>query len=359
MFGPHPILGNLGTRRLAARRAAVLAFALLLGVLAATALAQSTPGAGLGQTATDPPAAGSTSDSTSTPDVPGSTDQTDPTVPVQPVQPVPTAPPTPEAERAARPAAQQQFQSSSTRTLSEKTKAEEKRRSCTGGRQLASSGMLNLRRATIAGEHTRSGTVLWLGVGAAAAALALLWWRFRDRLRGGGRKGLIDLLGATVAICTGVAALAAQFVPGVGVRDTPPPELTMAVTQVHARVQHGSYANAVRESVPRALDRLEIGNVVWLQLGLKGFKDERLVLQWAEYNLDTGGALLPDTEGRRALAIEHDNETRFEPVWVGYPRSGRFQVQLRVLQDGQVQGMARTGEMRGTQYRYGCRASRT
>jgi hypothetical protein len=357
MFGPHPILGHQGTRRLAARRSAVLALALLLGVLAATALAQSTPGAGLGQTGTDPPATGSPSDSTSTPDVAGSTSQTDQTA--ESVPPVTAVPPTPEAERATRPAAQRQFQSSSTRTLSEETKSEEKRRSCAGGRRLPSSGMLNLRRATIAGERTRSGTVLWLGAGAVVAALALLWWRFRDRMRGTGRKGVLDLLGATVAICTGVAALAAQFVPGVGVRDTPPPELTMTVSQVHARVQHGSYASAVRESVPRALDRLEIGNVVWLQLDLKGFKDERLLLQWAEYNLDTGGALLPDTEGRRALAIEHDNETRFEPVWVGYPRSGRFQVQLRVLRDGQVQGMARTGEMRGTQYRYGCRASRT
>jgi hypothetical protein len=102
-------------------------------------------------------------------------------------------------------------------------------------------------------------------------------------------------------------------------------------------------------------DSTVASNVVWLQVGLKGFKHKRLGLQWAEYNVDTAGALLPDTMDRRRLDVTHDTEIRFEPVWVGYPRSGRFQVQLRVLdKQGDVVGMARTGEMRGTQYRFAC-----
>jgi hypothetical protein len=353
MFAGRQERIGLRQRQCEVTRAAATAVILLtvLGVLAAPGLAQTTT-----TTQTVDPVTGLPANQVAPP-------ANQVVVPVDPVvttQPPATAPPaTTQVEKTARPAVRHEFRSSSTQQLKPEQKQSEQERSCSSKTALATSGMLNLRRGKVVGDQERSDLVLVIGVVLGVVTLALLWWRFHDRFRATESKGVLDVLAVAVAICAGVAALAAQFIPGVGVRDDPPPELTMTVTQVHARVQRGSYARAVAQPVPGRIDRLEIGNVVWLQIGLKGFQGKELQLQWAEYNLDTGGALLPDTKGALEFRVTHDTETRFEPVWVGYPRSGRFQVQVRALENGEVRGMARTGEMRGTQYRYACKASTT
>jgi hypothetical protein len=339
--------------------------ALLLGATAAVVAAR---GQGTATTQRVPPAPTTGGDggtlpqgglSTSTPTTPPlapstpAPSTTTDTVPATPA--VPAAPATPDAERATRNQARTDFASPTARDLTPKKKKAEKKRSCAARNRLPTSDMLGLQRSAVVGSHGRSLPVMVIGGVIVLAAFAWLLWRFRDHWRTGERKGLLDIAGAFIAICAGVAALAAQFIPGVGVHDDPPPELTMAVTQVHARVRHQSYVDVMSETRRKGFDPLEIGNIVWLQMGVKGYKDKKLSLQWAEYNLDSGGALLRDTADHRPLDPTHDTEIRFEPVWVGYPRSGRFQVQLRVLDDaGRVIGMARTGEMRGTQYRFAC-----
>jgi hypothetical protein len=369
----HHEHGRMRRRHLAiARAAAVVAtlLALALGVLTVPVLAQTAITGDPAGTTADPTGttadptgatsnpAGTTSNPAGTTSNPAGT-TAKPTITTTTPPPATALPADPKTEKQARPATRHQFDSSSTLQLKPPQKVAERKKSCAKGTRLATSGMLNLRIGTVGGDRHRSQSILILGLAVGGAALALLWWRFHGRWGTSERKGVLDVLGATIAICAGIAALTAQFIPGVGVHDHPPPELSMAVTQVHARVQHGSYLKAVAEPMPAPLDQLEIGNVVWLQLGLKGYQGRTLRLQWAEYNLDTGGAFLQNTEGHQDFHVDHDAETRFEPVWVGYPRSGRFQVQLRVLQDGEVRGMARTGEMRGTQYRYACQVATT
>ncbi|MDQ3739936.1 MAG: hypothetical protein M3389_03235, partial [Actinomycetota bacterium] len=129
--------------------------------------------------------------------------------------------------------------------------------------------------------------------------------------------------------------------------------------QVHARVPYREFVRAVDDARrPRGRrGAQELGNVAWLEVELDGYGGQDLVLDWAEYNIATGGALIPFTGESRRLEIESDHETRFEPVWVGYPRTGTFQVQFRLLDDGgRVRAMTRTGPMRGTRFRYDCTA---
>ncbi len=81
---------------------------------------------------------------------------------------------------------------------------------------------------------------------------------------------LLEVVATIVGICAGVAGLAAQFVPGVGVDDAPSPSASIEVRTVNARVTRGEFARRVHARPPRsALDGREVGNVIWLQLAAR------------------------------------------------------------------------------------------
>jgi hypothetical protein len=156
-----------------------------------------------------------------------------------------------------------------------------------------------------------------------------------------------------------------------GVKDHPPPAVHMTVREVHARITHGAYADkmrGVRSAAPavsaaalgranaRSLDRLEIGNVVWLELRLTGYRDTRVHLQWALFEPEAGGSLIPNTEHVGELPVDDNSDvhSEFLPIWVGSPRVPSFRVEFRLLDGGQVRQIASTKEMRGVTYRYAC-----
>jgi hypothetical protein len=105
-----------------------------------------------------------------------------------------------------------------------------------------------------------------------------------------------------------------------------------------------------------ALDRLEIGNVVWLETHLTGYRNTKLILQWALFEAGEDSALIPATEQIRTVPIDDSSDVHSEirPIWVGSPRVRRFRAEFRLLDHGQVRQIASTGPMRGITYRYAC-----
>jgi hypothetical protein len=265
-----------------------------------------------------------------------------------------TVPPT-----APEQALEEQSEAAAPLNLEPKEQREQYDEACSGGSavRFPTSGMRSARQGRV-GEDGGSPVVVVVGLLAAVAAFGYLWRRFGGRGLGLRDKSALEVAGAVVALVAGLAGLGVQFVPGLGAREKPPPSASMEVRQVHARVPYESYARAVEGARgPRTrTEGRSLGNVAWIELRLTGYDGDDLALDWAEYNVDTGGALIPGTEGERPVAVGSDHETRFEPIWVGYPRSGRFQVQFRLLDEGgQVRAMTRTGPMRGTRFRYACR----
>ena len=147
-----------------------------------------------------------------------------------------------------------------------------------------------------------------------------------------------------VAIVGGLATVAAQFIPGIGVDEEPPPEASMEVRQVHTRITRGEFANRTGSTVRLSKDdQREVGNVVWLEIGLRGYSGKRPALQYGLYDRDRGadGALLPGTAKEVNLQVEaNDAQTSLVPIWVGYPRSARFEVQFRLVEGKRVRQMA-------------------
>src|SRR3954447_2709726 len=182
---------------------------------------------------------------------------------------------------------------------------------------------------------------------------------------GGGRAGRrqeapaakspLEIGSLLVAICGGVAALLSQFAPGLVSHDHPPPQATMVVRDVNARITLGDFANAVGAQPPPARHRLELGNVVWLKLRLEGSRGRSLALQWGSYEDGDGGALLPGTAHQTDLRVDGDTDVQdvVQPVWVRYPKPKRLRVLFRLLDRAQVQEMARSPAMVAEQ-RYAC-----
>ena len=131
----------------------------------------------------------------------------------------------------------------------------------------------------------------------------------------------------------------------------------MTIREVHPRITRGEYADKTDAKVRLTPeDKREVGNVVWLEIRLKGYRDKRLDVQWGLYDLDAGEALLPATAKKIHLDLEPaDVQTLILPIWVGYPLSERFEAQYRLLEDNQVREMTATGVMRGSEYRYACK----
>ena len=106
----------------------------------------------------------------------------------------------------------------------------------------------------------------------------------------------------------------------------------------------------------RTLDRLEIGNVVWLELRLTGYRDTSMQLQWALFYAGAGRSLIAATEQEGTIPVDDSSDvhSQFLPIWIGSPRVPRFRVEFRLLDHGQVRQIASTGAMRGITYRYAC-----
>ena len=127
---------------------------------------------------------------------------------------------------------------------------------------------------------------------------------------------------------------------------------------MHARITRGEYATRTGSTVRLSRDdQREVGNVIWLEIELKGYRGRRPALQYGLYDRGSAadGALLPRTAREVGLVVEDkDAQTSLVPIWVGYPKSPQFEVQFRLLEGKQVRRLARTGKMRGSTYRYAC-----
>jgi hypothetical protein len=191
-----------------------------------------------------------------------------------------------------------------------------------------------------------------------AGAYALRRYRALRARRESSPPSLLEVVATLVAICAGVAGLVAQFVPGFGSHEAPPRNAEMAVRSISTLITQGEFINRAGGQLPRSsLDRREIGNVIWLQLHLSGYRGEDLILQWGSYEGDGNRSLVAATTYQVPIGVSggSDEQTLFEPVWVGYPKLQRFRVQFRLLTEhGEVQELASTVPMRGGLARYVC-----
>jgi hypothetical protein len=191
-----------------------------------------------------------------------------------------------------------------------------------------------------------------------AAGYAVRRYRALRETRDSSPPSLLEVVATLVAICAGVAGLAAQFVPGFGPHEVPPRKAEMTVRSISARITHGEFVRRAGGEQPRSdVDQREIGNVVWLQMHLSGYRGDKLILQWGSYEAEGGGSLVAATTYQLPITVsgESDEQTLFEPVWIGYPNLERFRVQFRLLTgNGEVQELASTGPMRGSVARYLC-----
>jgi hypothetical protein len=282
--------------------------------------------------------------------------------PVPPTQ-TPTATPTPTQRTFVSPG----YGSASTQ--SPKQKSKEHSRACRYRAEAPPTSHMLALPSAISGSGGKGGSWVPLVLAVVGGALLFLLLASVLRLKGkriGGNSGTLEGIATFVAICGGLAALAAQFIPSARVDRPPPERAAMAVRDVKPRITHGEYLakmGALTKSMTgrkgglKRIDRDEVGNVVWLQITLEGFKGRDLSLQYASYELgDRGDALLLSSFKPIALKPpSHEVETYFYPAWIGYPRSKRFNAEFRLIEDhGGVQQFAETGPMRGTDFRYVC-----
>jgi hypothetical protein len=226
---------------------------------------------------------------------------------------------------------------------------------CSADAQPPISKMLGLPSAVGASE---GGALGWLILAIAAGALVVAGIAYAVR-RGRGAtapRGSLESVATVVGILGGIAGLAVQFVPGVGVDEPPAPLAAMAVRDINTRITHLEYAKKTNSELPRAEDKEEVGNVIWLEVHMEGYRDKKPALQYALYDPDSRYALLPGTAKKVPIPLnDTDTETQFVPIWVGYPLSKHFQARFRLLDGSRVQAVAATDRMRASKYRYSCR----
>jgi hypothetical protein len=242
---------------------------------------------------------------------------------------------------------------------SQAAKMREARADCVPNRPPISA-MLGVGGSVTLDERTPWG---WLAIAIAVGAslFALAAFKLRQG-RGGHRdeqppRGTLETVATLVAVFGGIAGLAVQFVPGVA-SESPAPEAAMAVREIHSRITRGEYASKTGALVQLSnTDKREVGDVIWLEIDLRGYDGLAPQLQYGLYDPDLGGALLPGTAKQVALSNDGDMQRSFVPIWVGYPRSQRFQAQFRVLERGRVRQMTTTPKLRTSRYRYACARS--
>jgi hypothetical protein len=248
---------------------------------------------------------------------------------------------------------------------SNKDKRAERARACSIKNRPPTSHMLGVP-GIVLGNPSGSWLPILAAVAFGALVFAGLAYVMRKRGAGSARQGPLEGIAALVGICGGLAALAAQFVPSAAVKERPPKAATMEVRDIKPRITRGEYLSKIplsdrqrtrvhRRYTPIDLD--EVGNVVWLEISLKGFKDQPLRLDYGSYDLDARGALLPDSSKSVQLgSAERDVQTLFFPAWVGYPRSQRFKAEFRLIDRRGVQQLTATDPMTTSSFRYACEA---
>jgi hypothetical protein len=214
----------------------------------------------------------------------------------------------------------------------------------------------------VVGDEGRSWAWQVLLVAAAALGIAISAYVMRRRraaVVGASRepRGVLEVVATLVAVFGGLVGLAGQFGARIGPEESPPPEATVSVREIHPRVTRGEYATKTNSTVRLSLeDQREVGNVIWLEIHLTGYRDRKPKVQWGLYDADAGEVLLPTTAKQTDLKVESaDVQTLILPIWVGYPQSARFKAQFRLLERDRVRQMASTGLMRGSKYRYACK----
>jgi hypothetical protein len=242
------------------------------------------------------------------------------------------------------------------------SKRSERRRACDDAQRPPTSRMLG-SAGSVPGGGGAGWVPLVLAIAAGAALFAGVAYRSRKREGEDSRPGALEGVSTLVAICGGLAALAGQFVPGATIGDRVAREAAMVVRDVKPRITRAEYADKMRLSVDHLseTDLDEVGDVVWLEITLSGFEDDRLRLQYGSYDIDASETLLPGTDRRvRLTAPGSDRETIFLPVWIGFPSSKRFVAEFRLVDhQGEVQQMVATGPLKGSRYRYGCEDRRS
>jgi hypothetical protein len=167
-------------------------------------------------------------------------------------------------------------------------------------------------------------------------------------------RGRLETISMVVAIAGTLLGIADHFIA-----PPPPPEAAMTVRDVLPRVTRDEYAHRTGVGVSRIskLGRREVGNVVLLEIRLTGYRGKRLALQYATYSLDRNvtGSLLPGTDVKVGLRVANDDtQTSFVPIWVGDPKSERFEAQFRLMENDEIRQLTDTGPMKGSTYRYAC-----
>jgi hypothetical protein len=235
-------------------------------------------------------------------------------------------------------------------------KKQERAQDCETAERPPTSHMLGVP-GVVPGESGGSWIPVALAVVVGAALFAGTAFALRKGGGGNAVPGPLEGIATLVAICGGLATLAGQFVPGAGVSTRPPAQATIAIRDIKPRITLEEYAHRMRVDVSRrsVVDRAEVGNVIWLQLTLKGFKGRPLSLQYGTYDVAAGEVLLPGTD--RSIDLEspkHDVQTTFLPIWVGYPKRGRFTAEFRLIDQDGVQQFASTPPMKASPFRYAC-----
>lgn len=231
-------------------------------------------------------------------------------------------------------------------------KRTEAARDCTGAVP-PTSRMLGFPGSVAATEGDPLGWLILI-VAIGALVVAGIAYAVRHR-RGAAPRGPLETVATVVGILGGIAGLAVQFVPGVGVREAPAPVVSMEISDVNRRITQAEYARKTESKPLRGPDGREVGNVIWLEIHLEGYRDKALTLQYASFDSNSSGALLPGTAVTTEVPHEDvDVETQFVPIWVGYPLSEKFEAAFRLLHERRVHAFAETGEMKASRYRYSC-----
>jgi hypothetical protein len=170
--------------------------------------------------------------------------------------------------------------------------------------------------------------------------------------------GVLEVLATIVGICAGIAGLATQFAPELQPHTPPPRSAELLVRSVDTRIARRDLASTLRAKKLSDLTGRQVGNVIWLQMHLVGYRARTLSLAWGAYANDATGPLIATTTGTIPVPVsnESDEQIVFVPVWVGYPGVQRFHVRFVLLDDrGRVQELAKTGGMNGNLARFVCR----
>ena len=160
-------------------------------------------------------------------------------------------------------------------------------------------------------------------------------------------SGPVQAISALVAVLGTLVAIGNQFI-----EERPTRESTITVRDVIPRITRSHFDRRTTDDDAwrdkPLIDRLEVGNVILLELRLTGYRGKPLAIRWGTYSLDPAvrGALLntsgadPYCQGKSAGREQprHSGACRrrppdvVRPGLVGYPKSAKFEVQFRLVE---------------------------